>query len=191
MRTDVEEVPYTRPHKVNGSESMAVSGPVAAGITPAEVEEDVEHYFESQGVTASSTGGRTERVMLGLGRAIFGGYFAYNGVNHFLNSKMLTEYARAKGTPMPAAAVAVSGALLVAGGLSLLTGTRPKIGASLISAFLLGVSPQIHNFWDVEDEQQRMAEFVNFTKNMALIGGACLAAAMPEPWPASVDAARA
>jgi len=190
MQTELEEVPYTRPRKVNGSEATAVSGPISAGITSVQAGEDVDHYYESHGMTAPQCG-RVDRVMLGLGRAIFGGYFAYNGVNHFLNSGMLTEYARSKGTPMPAAAVAVSGAMLIAGGLSLVTGTRPKIGAALISAFLLGVSPKIHNFWDVEDEQQRMAEFVNFMKNMALIGGACMVSAIPEPWPGSVDSARA
>jgi hypothetical protein len=26
-------------------------------------------------------------------------------------------------------------------------------------------------------------EMTNFTKNMALLGGACFAAAVPEPWP--------
>jgi len=32
-----------------------------------------------------------------------------------------------------------------------------------------------------------MQEFVNFTRNLALIGGAAFAAAIPEPWPASLD----
>jgi hypothetical protein len=31
-----------------------------------------------------------------------------------------------------------------------------------------------------------MHELVNFTKNIALLG-ACFAAALPEPWPASLD----
>jgi len=31
-----------------------------------------------------------------------------------------------------------------------------------------------------------MQEFVNFTKNIALIGGACFAAALPKRWPGSV-----
>ena len=126
--------------------------------------------------------------MLALGRGIFGGYFLYNGVNHFLNRKMMTEYAKSKGAPAPALAVPAKGAMLVLGGLSVLTGVRPKVGASLLSTFLLGVSPQMHDFWRIEDQQQRMAEFVNFTKNMALVGAACLVAALPEPWPLSVDA---
>jgi hypothetical protein len=50
----------------------------------------------------------------------------------------------------------------------------------------VGVSPIMHNFWAVEDEHARMTEAVNFAKNMALIGGACLAASVAEPWPGSI-----
>lgn len=123
-----------------------------------------------------------ENMALALGRVIFGGYFLYSGLNHFLNREMLTGYAASKGTPMLEAAVTGSGAMLVLGGLSLITGVRPKLGASLIGAFLLGVTPKMHDFWRVEDAQQRMGEQVNFLKNLALLGGAAFAAAMPEPW---------
>ena len=124
-----------------------------------------------------------ETAALLAGRAIFGGYFLYSGLNHFLKQDMLTEYARAKGVPAPAAAVAGSGLLLLAGGLSILTGTRPKMGAGLIATFLLGVSPQMHAFWNESEPERRMHEMVNFTKNMALVGATLIAAAHPEPWP--------
>jgi len=124
-----------------------------------------------------------ETAALLAGRAIFGGYFLYNGINHFLNRKMLVDYARSKGVPSPELAVSASGLLILAGGASILTGIQPKIGAALISTFLLGVSPRMHAFWNEDDAQQRMNEMVNFTKNMALIGGALFAAGRPEPWP--------
>lgn len=124
------------------------------------------------------------------GRAIFGGYFLYNALNHFTNHQMMTEYARSKGVPAPGAAVAGSGLLILTGGLSILTGAWPKIGAGLISTFLLGVSPMMHAFWKEEDAQQQMQEMVNFTKNMALVGASLLAAAHPEPWPVSVPTQR-
>jgi putative oxidoreductase len=82
----------------------------------------------------------------------------------------------------PSLAVAASGLLILAGGLSIVTGTRPKVGAGLISTFLLGVSPKMHDFWN-EQEPQRTHELVNFTKNMALVGASLIAAAQPEPWP--------
>jgi uncharacterized membrane protein YphA (DoxX/SURF4 family) len=122
-----------------------------------------------------------------LGRAIFGGYFLYNGIKHFRNRRMLVEYARAKKVPAADLAVLASGAMIAAGGVSVLMGLRPKIGASMIAGFLLGVSPAIHDFWRQEEPQQKMNEMTHFTKNMAMLGGALLAAAVPEPWPYGVN----
>jgi uncharacterized membrane protein YphA (DoxX/SURF4 family) len=128
---------------------------------------------------------RRQDALLTLGRIIYGGYFLYNGVNHFLNRSMLAGYAKSKNVPWPDAAVIGSGALLVGGGLSILAGFRPKLGAALVTTFLAGVSAKMHDFSAVEDQQQRAQELVNFSKNMALIGGAALAASVPEPWPLS------
>jgi uncharacterized membrane protein YphA (DoxX/SURF4 family) len=122
------------------------------------------------------------------GRAIFGGYFVYNGINHFRNREMLAAYASSKKVPAADAAVIASGLLMLAGGISLLAGTRPKFGAATIAGFLLGVSPTMHAYWNETDPQQRMNDTVNFMKNMALVGGTLLAAGHPEPWPASVRA---
>jgi uncharacterized membrane protein YphA (DoxX/SURF4 family) len=130
-------------------------------------------------------GPRVNTAALALGRVVFGGYFVYNGINHFVNHGMLTGYARSKGIPAAGAAVAASGALILIGGLSLMTGARPRVGAWAIGTFLAGVTPSMHAFW-AAGEQERMPELVNFTKNVALVGGAALAAAVPEPWPGSV-----
>jgi uncharacterized membrane protein YphA (DoxX/SURF4 family) len=124
-----------------------------------------------------------EKAAFVAGRILFGGYFLYNGLNHFLNRKMLADYARSKGVPAPDVAVAASGLMILAGGASIVTGAQPKLGAALIGAFLLGVSPQMHAFWKEEDAQQRTHELVNFTKNMALLGASLFAAGRPEPWP--------
>jgi uncharacterized membrane protein YphA (DoxX/SURF4 family) len=126
-----------------------------------------------------------------LGRAIFGGYFIYNGVNHFLNHEMMSQYAGSKGVVSPDAAVASSGAMLVAGGLSVLTGLKPRQGLAAIVGFLVPVSLQMHRFWEEQDPQKRMAEMVNFTKNMALVGAALMMLELEHPWPVSVDEARA
>lgn len=128
-----------------------------------------------------------ETATLLIGRAIFGGYFLYSGINHFRNHAMLAEYSRSKDVPAADVAVAVSGAMIALGGLSLIAGVRPKFGASLIAGFLFGVTPIMHAFWQHEDPQQKMNEMVHFSKNVAMLGGAMLAAAMPEPWPAAMN----
>jgi len=147
------------------------------------VRESQERERRAQARARWNTG---ETAALVLGRAIMGGFFLYNGINHFRNRAMLEGYSTMKGVPYPQVAVPASGAMLVLGGLSLLAGMRPKLGASLIGAFLAGVTPKMHDFWNVADAQQRAGEQVNFTKNLGLLGAALIAAAVPEPWPASL-----
>lgn len=124
-----------------------------------------------------------ERAAMLAGRAIFGGYFIYSGINHFVNRDMMTVYAKSKGVLWPKLAVLGTGAMLVAGGLSVLTGVKPKVGASLLTTFLTGVTPMMHDYWNATDPMHRMNEAVNFTKNLALIGGAAFAAAATRPCP--------
>ena len=69
--------------------------------------------------------------------------------------------------------------------LSLLTGVKQKVGASLVTTFLTGVTPMMHDYWNVQDQGQRMSELINFTKNLALIGGAAFAAAITDRPPAT------
>jgi putative oxidoreductase len=118
-----------------------------------------------------------------VGRLVFGGYFLYSGLNHFMMRKMMAGYAASKGVPAPDAAVLGSGLLLVLGGLSIVLGIRPHVGAGLIVVFLLGVTPMMHNFWAVTDPGQKMGDMINFTKNLALIGAALMTVAVPWPWP--------
>jgi putative oxidoreductase len=125
-----------------------------------------------------------------IGRLLFGGFFVFSGINHFKQHKMLSQYAGAKKVAIPDVAVTVSGVALLIGGASLLLGVKPKLGAAAIVGFLAGVSPVIHNFWAIEDPNQRMNDMINFTKNMALLGGAVALMGVDEPWPASVPVAQ-
>ena len=120
-----------------------------------------------------------------IGRVIVGGFFLMNAFNHFAQFNMMTGYAKSKGVPAPALAVGGSGVLLFLGGLSLLLGYHPTIGAGLLVIFLLGVSFGIHNFWTVQDQQEKMGEMVNFLKNMAILGLLLMTLAIPRPWPMS------
>jgi putative oxidoreductase len=121
-----------------------------------------------------------------LGRVIFGGFFLYNGINHILNRDALAQYARAKGVPSPEAGVVASGLLIALGGISVITGAKPKLGATALIAFLMSVSPTIHNFWNAADPQSGQNEMAHFSKNMALLGAALALLSVEEPWPASL-----
>jgi putative oxidoreductase len=120
-----------------------------------------------------------------IGRIVFGGFFLYNGINHFKQKEGLAQYAGAKNVPYPDVAVLVSGAALVAGGASIILGLKPQFGTLAILGFLAVTSPTMHDFWAAEDPQQKQNEMIHFSKNIALLGAA-LALAAVEEWPLSV-----
>jgi len=112
------------------------------------------------------------KAVFTLGRVVFGGFFLYNAINHITQHRTLSQYAAAKNVPMPDKAVALSTALLLLGGTGLVSGAAQKLGAISTIAFLAGVSPMIHDFWNIDDPQQKQAEMINFSKNVALLGAA-------------------
>ncbi|SHK56646.1 DoxX family membrane protein [Rhodothermus profundi] len=113
-------------------------------------------------------------IVFWLGRILFGGFFAINGLNHLLKVNQLAPYAASKKVPAPRVAVIATGLLLLAGGLAVLTGLYVRIGLWLLVLFLVLVTPWMHNFWTVQDPMQRMGEQVNFLKNIGLLGAVLL-----------------
>jgi uncharacterized membrane protein YphA (DoxX/SURF4 family) len=87
--------------------------------------------------------------------------------------------------PLPAVAT-ISRLWLLTGGATLVTAFRPEIVLGLIVAFLAVVTPKMHDFWTVTDPTQRMGQFINFQKNVALAGAALMMLAIPRPWPYSL-----
>src|SRR6185369_13563503 len=87
----------SRVKDVHGSGVYPGTGPFPAGATvvrmPAAFAHPEARRWDCVG------GPSLERAALIAGRVIFGGYFLYNGINHFLNRKMMADYARSKGVP--------------------------------------------------------------------------------------------
>jgi hypothetical protein len=63
-----------------------------------------------------------------IGRALLGGFFLYNGINHFRQADALATYAKAKNVPAPKAGVIATGAMLTVGGASLLWVSNQRWG---------------------------------------------------------------
>ena len=77
--------------------------------------------------------------------------------------------------------------LLLAGGLSILLGYHPRIGALLLFIFLVPTAVMMHPYWKVADPMQKAGEMAQFWKNISLSGAALFIAADPNwPWPASI-----
>lgn len=121
-----------------------------------------------------------------IGRILFGGFFVYSGINHFVRKREMAQYARAKGVPLSAHGVTVGGVLLLIGGTSILLGLKPKLGAAAIVTFLASAAPTVHDFWTAQDPQQRENEMIHFMKDVALLGAALALTGNAEPWDVSV-----
>lgn len=117
-----------------------------------------------------------------FGRIVLGAFYLFNAFNHFKQIDMMSGYAASKGVPAPKLAVGGTGLMLLLGGLSILLGFKPYIGAILIVVFLVPTAFMIHNFWTVSDPMAKMGERVNFLKDIALAASALMFLAIPTPW---------
>jgi hypothetical protein len=88
-----------RVERVGPSGIYPASGPLPPGDAPVRGQGALAHPGERHDGGLQAVDSR-ERMALAIGRALFGGYFLYNGINHFLNRRMLTDYARSKQVPM-------------------------------------------------------------------------------------------
>lgn len=124
-------------------------------------------------------------ILFVIGRILFSVLFLMSGLNHFRQLDDMAQYAGSKDVPMPKLATGGSGVLLLLGGLSILLGLYPTIGLILLVVFLVPTSFLMHDFWSIEDAQQKQMEMINFMKNMAL-AGACLMLLLIETWPIAI-----
>ncbi|MFL6129261.1 MAG: DoxX family protein [Mycobacteriales bacterium] len=107
-----------------------------------------------------------------IGRILFSALFLGSAVGHLTQSKAMAGYASSKRIPSPAAAVVGSGVLILLGGLSVLLGVWPDLGALLLIAFLVPTALLMHRFWTERDPMLRQNDQAHFMKNLALAGAA-------------------
>ena len=121
-----------------------------------------------------------------LARLLFGGVLAFTGLNHFTDTDSMAGYAEFKGLPAPRASVLLSGGLLIFGGLSLVAGVYPTIGAGALAVFLLASGLMMHDFWAVDEDVQ--TEMTQFLKNVYGTGAAvAFLVAASVPWPYALN----
>jgi putative oxidoreductase len=120
-----------------------------------------------------------------LGRFLFTVIFIMSGPRHFLSQTI--AYAASQGVPLASIVVPLSGAIALAGGLSILLGYHAKIGAWLIVLFLVPVTPMLHKFWGITDPMMQQMQMVMFFKNASMLGAALMITQLGSgPW--SLDA---
>lgn len=121
-----------------------------------------------------------------IGRILLGGYFVWNGFDHLRKLNALAGYAASKEVPFPKLAVAVAAILILLGGLGVLLGVYVFWSLMLLVVFMIPVTFMMHAFWKDTDEQARIANKIQFFKNLALLGAILMLFALPEPWALSL-----
>ncbi len=113
-------------------------------------------------------------VLVLIGRILFSALFLNSAVGHLTKSEMMAGYSKSKGVPAARAAVIVSGVLLLLGGLSVLLGIWPDLGALLLVVFLLPTAVLMHAFWKETDPMARQGDMIHFLKDVGLAGAALM-----------------
>ena len=106
------------------------------------------------------------------GRQFFSIIFILSSASHFNASTV--EYAAHHGVPLASLLVPLSGIVALVGGLSVLLGYQTRLGAWLLTLFLIPVTLVMHNFWATQDTAAFQVERALFLRNVALLGGALL-----------------
>ena len=110
----------------------------------------------------------TTSPLFRLGRAAFGGVLAFTAIDNLRNLDQRTEYAEAKGAPVPELSVPGASAGLLLGGLGVLLWRVPALAAAAVA----GTTPVMQDFWNLDDEERKQQETTHFLKNTALFGAA-------------------
>lgn len=122
-----------------------------------------------------------------LGRILFGVTLAFMGLNHFMDLETMAGYAEFKGLPAPQFSVIASGAVLVLGGLGVAAGAFPVVAAGGLAFFLIVSAVTMHDFWSMDDPEEKQNEMTSFLKNVYGAGAAlALLAVGGTAWPYAV-----
>ena len=89
----------------------------------------------------------TAAILMIAGRVIFGAFFVIAGVRNFLHFGERKVLATNYGWPLPAPLLALGFATQLLGGLSLILGLWPVLGALILIAFLIAATPLYHNLF--------------------------------------------
>ena len=122
------------------------------------------------------------------GRILLSLMFVLAGCSKIAGFAGTVGYMQSKGVPAPELLAVLTILLEVGGGLALMFGFMTRWAALALAVFTVVASLIFHNFWAVPDAQ-KMVQNLMFMKNLSVVGGLLVLAAIgPGGW--SLDARR-
>lgn len=112
----------------------------------------------------------TQNLAALAGRILLAVIFIVSGFGKIPGFEGTVGYIASKGLPMPQVVAVLTIVLELGGGILLAVGYKARWAALALAAFTLLAAFIFHNFWAVE-AAQKMAQQINFLKNLAIAGG--------------------
>jgi putative oxidoreductase len=122
------------------------------------------------------------------GRILLGLIFILSGFGKIAGFDGTVGYIASAHLPLPTVVAALTILIELGGGLALVTGFYTRQTATVLAVFTVLAGFIFHNFWDA-DAAHKMAQQINFLKNLSIAGGMLVLAAFG-PGTLSVDARR-
>jgi putative oxidoreductase len=121
-------------------------------------------------INLPDSNGSFSDCMILLSRVLLSLPFVYSGIDKCWRWKAAQREVAASGLPWPTLLHLVTVVVQLSGGLSLLLGVEARLGALLLSLFLVPVTVLYHPFWK-RTGADFVAEADHFLSNLAIIGG--------------------
>jgi putative oxidoreductase len=112
-----------------------------------------------------------------LGRLLLSSIFLISGFTKIAKPSGDAGQMRSKGMPAVGFFLVMAILVEVGGGLSILLGYKARLGALALFLYLIPVTCIFHNYWTYQD-QERLVQMENFMKNLTIMGGLLLVAAL-------------
>ncbi|MFM8922288.1 MAG: DoxX family protein [Candidatus Nanopelagicaceae bacterium] len=113
-------------------------------------------------------------VAMAIGQILFALIFVNSGISHLTKLDAMTGYAKYKKVPAAKLSVALSGLMILVGGIFVGLGIYADLGALLLALFLIPTAFLMHNFWKESDPTAKMNETISFFKDLSLAGAAII-----------------
>jgi len=113
-----------------------------------------------------------ESALFRIARVLFGVVLAFMASDNLQNLEDRVQYAEMKNAPVPSFSVpAISGGLLF-GGIGIALWRVPAASAAAVAGFFATATPLMHDFWNIDDPEEKQQQINDFSKNTALLGAA-------------------
>lgn len=116
-----------------------------------------------------------------IARTLLAAIFIISGVRKIMAFPIVSGMMAAKGFPMPDVFLVLTIILELVGGLMLIANWNARYAALALAAFTLAAGAIFHGFWHVWSAAPPVFanEFNHFLKNVSIVGGLLLVAALP------------